>query len=219
MHWKRVSSVLAKYIYVLTLVSSAAHVSKPSDFVASVSSSYPIMLVAALQVSLGSSRKWKGSCRPVPNVNLLGDVKLCSEHWRHNTDSTTIDYSNKDISCGLLLWAISHQSTIQGQTRKIPVQRCAACCGVEVLLNFLAKLGGGIICNHSSLGNRAMSLSFSFQPWQKWWYGRSLRWKKLREKNNISTEKISWKNRIIRETNRARRHKTNHNERNWRRLL
>jgi len=76
MHWKRVSSVLAKYIYVLTLVSSAAHVSKPSDFVASVSSSYPIMLVAALQVSLGSSRKWKGSCRPVANVNQLGDVKL-----------------------------------------------------------------------------------------------------------------------------------------------
>ena len=40
------------------------------------------------------------------------------------------------------------------------MQRCAACCGVEVLLNFLAKLGGVIICNHSSLGHRAMSLSF-----------------------------------------------------------
>lgn len=48
-------------IYVLPLASSVAHVSKPSDFVASVSSSYPIMLVA-LQLSLGSSRKWKGSC-------------------------------------------------------------------------------------------------------------------------------------------------------------
>jgi len=57
MRWKRVSSVLAKYIYVLPLVSSAAHVSKPSDFVASVSSSYQLFASRLASLSLGSNSK------------------------------------------------------------------------------------------------------------------------------------------------------------------
>jgi hypothetical protein len=81
---------------------------------------------------------------------------------------------------------------IQGQTRKTPVQRCAACCGVEVLLNFLAKLGGVIICNHSSLGHRAMSLSFP-----------------------SSLDKNDDRNQTLDDQS----HQTNHNGRNWRGLL
>ena len=81
---------------------------------------------------------------------------------------------------------------IQGQTRKTPVQRCVACCGVEVLLNFLAKLGGVIICHHSSLGNRAMSLRFP---------------------SSLD------RNDDINQTLDDQRHQTNHNGRNWRGLL